>query len=1022
MNHARGSAAWVAGSVALGLSLLVAWTGRAHVGTGTAVADLSGRPLQATATATEIVVPTDIAPTAEPSAPALCRVVADPLQVVEAPGGARAISTLQNVGATPVSLSALQIAWSGGGYLTEVSLGPAEGADVLLEGMIASPASVGLKSRLTDGEPWLAAGATVQLQLRFAGVAAADLSPGPTVLHLRQGCSVALHPNPASTCGLQTTDVRVSANDERRVVLAVRNRGSAPTELRALDVYWPDDVNGALRAIVLGGQTRRDLGTNLSSPAVLVVDRVFGAPVGLAPGESLSIWLEFENRAAERPYVVTVVTANGCQASSTTWLDAPGCGVRAGEFETRGLRARLTLSNLLPAPQTPTSLDVFWPVGVNGALIGVTLDGTPVWRGRQESSPAALSLSDAPAIAPHGSALLELSFAPVESGSGTTTPSEETIAADDYTVVIGLSGGCRLVFSTLRGPAPGCRVTAGALLPIEDRPEVEAALGNTGGEARLRRLLVSWPSRNGALLRVSLGDEVLFDGSQAPGVAPYPLLTAPGSGVLASQSTLPLRLAFEHQASRGGYALTASFVDANGAACSDLVITSASPQTGCRLSIVRVDQEAERLVDVFVRNDGVDELELSFVNVAWPAEEGRNELVRVLLVQGDLEQVLWTGQERRPPARIALDGSRAAFVAPGETVRLRLQFTLLGDIPDPSAVVKLTVGTVEGCQAFFPDDNRDTRPVRESFNGLILGFPADGLWGWWTIQAQSGAARESRQVLVKTTTRVDPPTVNPAVGDLVLVEAIQYADGWHAESIGFRGFGQRVQLVGPIEEMDRSSSGARPAWIRVSGYAQRLWIVSDTYVEGRLGVGTRVLVIGTLDANGGVTAISITVQDQREPEMVTVRGTVQSARTAPELGEGWQLWVLGKYYVRADTRDSATRLEEPRGRLPQTGERLEVRGWLLGDAITATQVKLLARRSVVQIVGTAVSVPGGTTVGTWTVRDDKGVDTSFAVESSAVVDTRSAPAVVGVLVRATLERSGAERWTALFVQTDWPAP
>ena len=201
MNHARGSAGWVAGSVALGLSLLVAWTGRAHVGPGTAVADLSGRPLQATATATatEIVVPTDVAPTAEPSAPALCRVVADPLQVVEAAGGARAISTLQNVGATPVSLSALQIAWSGGGYLTEVSLGPFEGADVLLEGMIASPASVGLKSHLTDSEPWLAAGATVQLQLRFAGVAAADLTPGPTVLHLRQGCSVALHPNPAST-------------------------------------------------------------------------------------------------------------------------------------------------------------------------------------------------------------------------------------------------------------------------------------------------------------------------------------------------------------------------------------------------------------------------------------------------------------------------------------------------------------------------------------------------------------------------------------------------------------------------------------------------------------------------------------------------------------------------------------------------------------------------------------------------------------------------------------------------------
>mgnify|MGYP002476244462 CR=1 FL=1 len=55
-----------------------------------------------------------------------------------------------------------------------------------------------------------------------AGVAAADLTPGPTVLHLRQGCSVALHPNPASTCGMQTTDVRVSANDDYVDKLLVR--------------------------------------------------------------------------------------------------------------------------------------------------------------------------------------------------------------------------------------------------------------------------------------------------------------------------------------------------------------------------------------------------------------------------------------------------------------------------------------------------------------------------------------------------------------------------------------------------------------------------------------------------------------------------------------------------------------------------------------------------------------------------------------------------------------------------------
>jgi hypothetical protein len=88
--------------------------------------------------------------------------------------------------------------------------------------------------------------------------------------------------------------------------------------------------------------------------------------------------------------------------------------------------------------------------------------------------------------------------------------------------------------------------------------------------------------------------------------------------------------------------------------------------------------------------------------------------------------------------------------------------------------------------------------------------------------------------------------------------------------------------------------------------------------------------------------------------------------------------------------------------------------------ITATEVTELADRSVTQLEGTLVSLPAGGVLGTWTVRAASGEETAFGVESSAVVDTRSAPAVPGMWVRAALEDSGSGRWTALSVQTDWP--
>lgn len=996
MNDARAtSAAWAAGGLALGVLLLSAWT-------------FAGRPA---------AVP---AAPADHEAPSTCRVVAGPLDVEAESGAPWAWTNLQNVGAAPVTLAVLQAAWQDGGSLKAVVLETDEGPVSLFEGAAASPSAFPLRAVDTGNPVVLPEGASARLGLRFeAGVAAPTV--GPTVLHMREGCAVALHRAVTDTCGLEATDVRPSGNNPNRIVLSVRNTGPLARDLRALDVYWPHETNGRLTALVLGGNDRFEIAEGAeTSPALVRLDRLAAEPYRLEPGTNVAVWLEFERPVAEGPYVVSLVTADGCRVSATTWLDTPGCGIRVSDFETLGLRARVRLSNALPAPQTLSSLDLYWPSGVNGALVAVQINGQPIWTGRVSSSPATVTFPDAPSIDAHDGARLDVVFAPNDGAEGDPSGGG-TISGHDFTFVLGWRGGCRVVFSTLRAPDAGCQVSAGTLAPREGVPEVEVSLTNTGGDARMRRLLVSWPARNGALTGVTFGTETLFEGEQPPAAEPFAILPPPDAAWLSSGSTAPLRLTFETRASDTGYALSLSFVDADGYACADLLVTPPGGQKGCDLAIIDVDQEAERMVDVFVRHDGADEVELSFVNVDWPTEDGRNRLQRVLLQDGDVEYPLWTGEAWVSPARVPLDGERAAVIDPGETVRLRLQYNQLANVPDPAAVFKMAVGTLEGCQAFYPGDDRETRPERSSFNGLIVGLPEDGLWGWWTIEAQLGAQREQRLVLVKSTTRLEPSIVRPYVGAIVRVEALAYDDGWHAEKVSFRSFDQRVQLLGRVTDLERDGPDpSRPAWLQLHNHAQRIWIVADTYVEGRLAVGAQVAVVGTVDPTGSVTAIEIKLQQLPQGRAVTVRGVVQAARRAPEIGESIQLWTVDKYAVRVDSRNPATRLENPLGRLARPGERLEIKGLLSGVVIEASQVASVPEAVRASISGLLVEAPPGSLVGPWVVRRTGGEEIRFTVESTAVVDVRSAPAVPGIQVRAELEDAGGGRWTALAVQTDWP--
>jgi hypothetical protein len=132
------------------------------------------------------------------------------------------------------------------------------------------------------------------------------------------------------------------------------------------------------------------------------------------------------------------------------------------------------------------------------------------------------------------------------------------------------------------------------------------------------------------------------------------------------------------------------------------------------------------------------------------------------------------------------------------------------------------------------------------------------------------------------------------------------------------------------------------------------------------------------------------------------------------------VWTVDKYHVVVDTRNDATRLEDPRGRLARPGERFEVQGRLSGAVIAASQITPIAPPPLAHVSGLLVALPPGGLIGSWTVQADSGSAVSFSVETTAVVDMRSAPAVVGARVRAVVEDAGSGRWTALSVQTDWP--
>jgi hypothetical protein len=1031
MIHRRRTARSLAAGVGFGLLVLAGFTWLARFalpsGQGAPAQETATPPASATATTAPPTPDTTVVPPAtpvetEPSPVAPCRVVGAPLALDETGDDRWAWSTLQNIGETPVRPSAIQLGWTGPFTLTQVVLEVGGGNRVaLFGGATASPALATLAS--PDGKDAIGPGQTARLGMRFTTArSGAALVTGPAVVFFAEGCTLALSENASGRCALNIGAIRPAGNNPLRIAFSVTNRGTSASQVTALDVTWPVDANGAITALYIDGRLVRSFTPPLAdSPGTLRLDRLLADPVVVGVAQSVSIWLEFERPAAHSPYAVTVATRDGCLVSGTTWLDAPGCGVVASDVATRGATLQLRLSNSLPVSQTLGALDVFWPAGANGPLVALRWDGTEIWRGRVTTVPASLALDGSAVLRGRATARLELEFDPPTSASDNTSGA---VSGGDYTLVAGFRGGCQIVFSTQRGPSAGCRVASGDLARRQGVPEVQVNLANTSGAATLGRLAVSWPARNGPLVGAWLGATPLFQGRQPPGSEAFTIDVPSSPDVrLGPNTSAPLRLAFGTRASRHGYGLALSFTDALGASCAQLLVTAPQTAPDCHLDITRVALEGAREIEATLVNNGQDEVEVRFVNLVWPTNDGHNRLLDITLIDpDDVEYALWTGAAREVPARIPLSGLRAAIIDPGEVVRMRLHFDELFGLSSVATQVQLTVGTAEGCQASFPGDGEALRAERDAFHGMILDLPRGSPWGWWTIEIRQSAVREVRPVRVGAETSFEPSAVTPRTGDLVRVEALQYDDGWRAARITFLGAGELVQYIGRITEVSTGASGGgHPSWIRINAFAGTIRIVDDTRVDGAIEIGALVEVEGMLDAEGGLTATRVLRQASAVTEVVSVRGVVQDARDAPELGPSVQIWTVDKYRVQVDMRDPDNRwLDPPYDRHPEVGDRVEVRGRITGTHLVADKVARVAPPALSVLDGTLTALPAGGGLGTWSVRLDDGRSVDFLVETAAVVDTRSAPAVAGVRVHAVAQELDGGRLTALSVRTDWP--
>ena len=1037
-----------------------------------ALAGLAGLLSAAPAGLLRTLAPAQTTPVATPDHPSvvlaevLCRVVGGAL-VPEGPGSDVLVGKLQVNGDVSATLQALQVGWSGPAQLAEVIVNR---TSVYSGSFLSNPALVPLG---TNPALVLAAGTQAELRLRFRVPGGQAWSLIQAVAFFKEGCEVALGPRPQNRCPLALGPVVPAVDLSNRVFFNITNSGTEAVEVVALDLSWPEEVNGRLAGVWVNGKLAHAFADNPPhSPASLDLRGLFDDPVPISAGQSITVGLGFEKGLAPLGYGVRLTTRRGCIVAGSDGQADPDCSIQLSGFATHDRTAILKLTNLRKSQRMLASLDVFWPAELNGPLVAVLANGAPVWTGNESRSPASLrfvggaNLSEAVLggvpIDPGQVVELQLVFAKNDaSGNGTpnappiatptravldghesgTSPNAiaddndpstapDAIASGDYTVVAGLLDGCTPVFSTLRGSLDaGCSVSADSLKVTPGQGEVSVNLTGSGLPATLKRLSVSWPQRNGLLTGVYFGQASLLGNPLAPQDAPQVItVTGASAATMPPNGSRPLRLTFSGHAAPNGYAVGLQFAGPAGQACDPLLVSAPGKPPECRMAFGDFKALSADAVMLDLVNKGEGQAEVRYLTLDWPADRPDAVLKKVELVYLDGSQLtVWEGEARERPARILPNGDKPPVIEAGTNAGLRLTFENLKLTANQSGDFKATISFAEGCQAAYAPEGTQVLPQKLSFAGVIKTIPGEGsnrrlIGCCWTIKTDDG----DKVVETDGLTRFVPSSVTPQEGDIVNVEALVYTvgDGNRrvlAETITFRKDSAPIALIGPIDDLDQPAGNARPAWILIQG--RTVTILDTTWVEGEFRLGALAQVKGLEDAKGGVTASSVKLESGGEE--VFIQGTIQKAVLVDDANPlGDQFWWVDQYKVRCPANLWPPELLDHSVNA-LVGRQVEVHGVLKnrgGREVQANEIKMLPVSKLDKWEGELDEVPAGTLLGTWRIKftaQPPGISDAygeFTVESSGVVNLRRAPARKGVKVHAVID----ERRSAVSVELDWP--
>jgi hypothetical protein len=269
-------------------------------------------------------------------------------------------------------------------------------------------------------------------------------------------------------------------------------------------------------------------------------------------------------------------------------------------------------------------------------------------------------------------------------------------------------------------------------------------------------------------------------------------------------------------------------------------------------------------------------------------------------------------------------------------------------------------------------------------------------------------------LVVDRTTRFTPASVSPRVGDAISVRAM-IADGQtYAQDINFTAIIAYETLEGTIEDL---GPDAPPAWLKVAGKVVIISSATEFHsINGQ-----------QLERNANVLVVARRVADGLEAETIIIRsaaprdepvdfvGVLQEIRPEPP---GSRVWEVDRYTVRILPSVDV----KPLGSVPAPGRRVHVTGRLEGSEVLAETVTLLPELAVLEIDGIIRSMPTAGLLGEWRVEHGSERDqVTFRVESPSVIDTRTAPALVGMRVHLRLQDAGDGKLpVALRVRADWP--